>query len=427
MRKFLVLFFSMLLICTFIISGCSGQTTTPLPQTSSQASGQTSTPAGPPGSTAPTSAAKVLKVGAIYSLTGLGSETEIAMRNGAELCKDWINEKGGITVNGEKYTIQLVVEDQKGVVDGAVAAATKLVEQDKVKFIIGQVVPDVVMAASQVTEPAKVLRSSNSVGIPAVATPDTPYTFRACPTVDPMQIQANYDYLVDTYPDVKTIALIDPDEPGGQYFMSISEKEALAHGLTIVSKEFHDPQETQNFAAIWTKVLAKNPDAVDVGTGFPIPISQKLKEGRQQGYKGPVFGMSPVELYTVLNIVGKENATNFFNSSLDIKSPNVPAMIKDIQKRWEANYTSAFMFEGAQGWDALWALCQAIEAANSLDTTVVKDTWEKMTSIDTSYGKGHMGGLQTYGVSHIVVRPSPISRLENGNVELIKWYTPEVP
>ncbi|MGD0918437.1 MAG: hypothetical protein ABSB22_18465, partial [Thermodesulfobacteriota bacterium] len=37
-------------------------------------------------------AAKTLKIGAIYSLTGLGSEIETICRNGSELAKDWINE-----------------------------------------------------------------------------------------------------------------------------------------------------------------------------------------------------------------------------------------------------------------------------------------------------------------------------------------------
>ena len=100
------------------------------------------------GGTALRAAAKTLKIGVIHSLTGFGSEVEMVMRNGEVLCRDWINEKGGITIGGEKYLIDLIVEDQKGNVDGAVAAATKLVERDKVKFIIGQMVPDMTIAAS---------------------------------------------------------------------------------------------------------------------------------------------------------------------------------------------------------------------------------------------------------------------------------------
>jgi branched-chain amino acid transport system substrate-binding protein len=372
-------------------------------------------------------ATKTLKIGAIYSLTGLGSEIETICRKGSELAKDWINEKGGITIKGEKYLIDLIVEDQKGVVDGAVAAATKLVERDQVKFVIGQIVPDVVIAAASVTEPAKVLRSlAWGGGIPAVMNPNTPYTFR--PVLSGAEvIPVNYDYLLDTYPNVKTVALTNPDEPGGQFFMMRSKQEAEKRGLKVVAAEFHDAQEQQDFYPVLTKLLAAKPDALDVGTGFPIPGSLKLKQARELGFKGPVFSPSPVELYTVLDIAGKDFAYDYFNGSMDIKSPDLPPMIKEIQKRWEAKFKSRFMFESFQGWDALWCLVQAIEEAQSLDPTAVKTVWEKMKSIKTSYGTGHMGGLKTYGVNHLVVRPCPISAFVKGEVKLIKWYTPDFP
>jgi branched-chain amino acid transport system substrate-binding protein len=380
------------------------------------------------GSVVPAVAAKTLKVGVIHSLTGLGSEIETVMRNGEVLCQDWINEKGGITIKGEKYLIDLIVEDQKGVVDGAVAAATKLVERDRVKFIVGQVVPDVIIAAASVTEPAKVVRSlAWGGGIPAVMNPETPYTFR--PVLSGAEvIPVNYDYLLDTYPHVKTVALINPDEPGGQFFMMVSQKEAEKRGLKVVAAEFTDPQEQQDFYPALTKLLATKPDAVDIGTGFPIPLSQKVKQVRELGFKGPVFSPSPVELYITLDIAGEDFAYDYFNGSMDIESPEVPPMIKEIKKRWEARYKSRFMFESFQGWDALWCLVQAIEAAQSLDPTEVKAAWENMKSIETSYGTGHMGGLKTYGINHLVVRPCPITAfVKKGKVKLIKWYTPSFP
>ena len=379
------------------------------------------------GSATPAAAAKTLKIGVIHSLTGLGSEVETILRNGEVLCQEWINEKGGITINGEKYLIKLIVEDQKGVVDGAVAAATKLVARDQVKFIVGQIVPDVIIAAASVTEPAKVLRSlSWGGGIPGVMNPDTPYTFR--PVLSGAEvIPVNYDYLVDTYPNVKTIALLNPDEPGGQFFMMVAQKEAEKRGLKVVAAEFHNPQEQQDFYPIWTKILAAKPDAVDIGAGFPIPCGLKLKQGRELGFTGPVFSCAPVELNTILDIAGKDFAYDYFNGSLDIESPDVPPMIKEIRKRWEAKFKSRFLFESFMGWDALWCLVQAIKAAQSFDPTDVKTAWENMKSIETSYGTGHMGGLKTYGINHLVVRPCPISAFVKGKVKLIKWYTPSFP
>lgn len=375
------------------------------------------------GSVVPAAAAKTLKIGVIHSLTGLGSEIETVMRNGEVLCQEWLNEKGGITIKGEKYLIELIVEDQKGVVDGAVAAATKLVHKDKVNFIVGQVVPDVIMAAASVTEPAKVLRSLCWGGAPGEF---NTYTFRSVMSAGEL-IPVNYEYLAEAYPNVKTIALMNPDEPGGQALMPLSEQQAQAHGIKVVAKEFHGAYEQQDFYPIWTKILATKPDAVDAGTGFPIPSALKLKQGRELGFKGPIFASSPVELYTILDIAGKKFSDNYFNTSMDIEDPNLPPMIKEIKKRWEAKFRSRFMFESSWGWDALWCMVQAIEAAQSLDTTKVSATWEKMKSIEASFGTGYMGGLKAFGFNHLVVRPCPISKLVKGKVKLIKWHTPRIP
>jgi ABC-type branched-subunit amino acid transport system substrate-binding protein len=102
--------------------------------------------------------------------------------------------------------------------------------------------------------------------------------------------------------------------------------------------------------------------------------------------------------------------------------------MRELEKRWNDKFKTKFQFESFQGWDALWCLVQAIEAAQSLDPTAVKTAWENMKSIETSYGTGHMGGLKTYGVNHLVVRPCPITGfVTKGKVKLIKWYTPSFP
>lgn len=110
-----------------------------------------------------------------------------------------------------------------------------------------------------------------------------------------------------------------------------------------------------------------------------------------------------------------------------MRSPDVPPMMRELEKRWNDKIKTKFMFESFQGWDALWSLTQAIEAAQSFEPTKVKSAWENIKSVETCYGTGHMGGLKTYGINHLVVRRQPISALENGNVKLIKWYVPKVP
>ena len=50
------------------------------------------------------------------------------------------------------------------------------------------------------------------------------------------------------------------------------------------------------------------------------------------------------------------------------------------------------------GFEAFWVLAQAIENAQSVDPTVVKNAFEKMTKFETTTGPGKLGGAKTYGI-----------------------------
>ena len=113
MKKLIFIPLVIVLVCALILSGCAGKE----PE------------------------AKVLKIGVIFGLTGPGSQMQLAFVDIMKMYADWQNEQGGVTVNGEKYLMELIVEDNKNSPAGAVDAATKLVFQDQVKFMAGTVVP----------------------------------------------------------------------------------------------------------------------------------------------------------------------------------------------------------------------------------------------------------------------------------------------
>jgi branched-chain amino acid transport system substrate-binding protein len=277
------------------------------------------------------------------------------------------------------------------------------------------------IAVHSVTEPAKTIKVITfGAGVPGLISDKTPYTFRTFPC-GAEAIPVHYRYLTKAYPNVKTIALIGDDSPGGKFFISVSENVAKSSGLTVVFKE-HYPFGTEDFYPLWSKIMAAKPDALDAGVAYRRTIVSILKQGRELRYEGPIMHQSSSELFQIRDAVGKEFATHFFNGSIDVQKPNTPTL-KVIAKAAGRELRGAWI----DGWDALWCLVQAIEKAQTFDSTQVAATWEKMQSIETSFGTGHMGGLKTYGINHLVVRPMPVSRLEKGEVEFVNWFMPDLP
>ena len=103
MKKFK--FFPFLLIAIFLLSACGG------------AGGQ------------------VIKIGINAPITGDIPKVGEGTRFSAEM---WLEENGGtLTVGGQEYEVELVIEDNESKGESAAAVNTKLITQDEVLVIVG--------------------------------------------------------------------------------------------------------------------------------------------------------------------------------------------------------------------------------------------------------------------------------------------------
>jgi branched-chain amino acid transport system substrate-binding protein len=434
-KKLILISMVIVLVIALVLTGCGqSQPTTPAAQPAAPAAQPTTpaaqpttpaakptTPAAQPTTPAP-QAAKTLKVGIIFGLTGPDSPHQIMSRDCALLAIDWVNAKGGITINGEKYNLEGVVADNKGTPPGAIDAATKLVEQDKCKFIIGCVIPVQADAVASVTEKAKVLYVASYTD---VMHPDRPLYFSSHYSFG-APIPVLYEVLFQKYTGIKTMGFLVEDEPGARTAGEVSQMIAKARGLTTLEPVTH-PWEGSDYYPQWTKIISMKPDAVDQGLKLPNSTAGSVKQARELGYKGPIIAAIPGDPRVLIEMMGKSAANDFVNSSFDAYGPNMPPMVQEIIKLWEAKYKTPFDPDGCQPWDSIYTLKQVLEKAQSLDPAAVAKTWENMTTIDTSEGPGKMGGMKSFGNNHMVFGPVPISIFKNGAIELQGWYDSFMP
>ena len=127
-----------------------------------------------------------IKIGLLAPLSGQVPTFGISTQEGAEMAvKEW-NDKGGVL--GKK--IELVVADSQCSADPAVNAANKLIDQDKVKYIVGEVCSSASIPVSEIVNQKKVVQiSPTSTNAGVTVDKDgkvKPFTFRAC-FIDPFQ------------------------------------------------------------------------------------------------------------------------------------------------------------------------------------------------------------------------------------------------
>ena len=365
--------------------------------------------------------AETLKVGMLMSVTGFFSVREVPDVNQTQIAADIINEQGGITVKGQRYNVELMVEDCKSTFDGVTAAANRLVYDKKAQFIIG---PTAFFAAAAVPicEPNEVLRVLTwCVNTPGELDASSPYAFLGG-NGSVLTSMAATKYLKKQYPQVKKVAIVTPDDGAVPYAVPVAEALLKAEGIKVIGKPIAYPNEMQDFSPIVAKLNAiKEADAIFMVNGLVPHMGAIVKGLREVGFTKPYAGSLPARIGQVQNIAGKEAMKDVFSIAYTPGDQDMPPVAKEIIKRITAKFGENYQLE-MSGPNALWILKEVIEAADSLDPNAVKKKWESMDSVETIFGPALIGGDKTFGLKHHVVgSPQPIQISSNGKEECAGW------
>jgi branched-chain amino acid transport system substrate-binding protein len=206
-------------------------------------------------------AADPIKIGVDNPLTGVYTALGNNENTGMQWAAEQINAKGGIL--GRQ--IQLVIEDSTSdKTDIAVQKARKLIQSDKVDFLVGNVNSSHAIAIAQVAAELKTPHIVPGGHADAVTGSSCQWTtFRICNT-GAMQGNAAASSLVKLG---KKIYIIAQDYAFGHALADGLTKAAAKAGGTIVGTDFF-PLGTTDYSAVLIKARAANPDVlVDLAAG----------------------------------------------------------------------------------------------------------------------------------------------------------------
>jgi branched-chain amino acid transport system substrate-binding protein len=356
----------------------------------------------------------------ILGITGFFSIREVPDLNEAQVAADIINEQGGITVNGEKYKVELVVADTKSTMDGVTAAANKLVFDEKVKFLIGPTA-FFAAAAGPICDPNKVLRFITwCVNTPGEVDASTPYAFLGG-NGSVLTTSAAAKFLKETYPNVKTVSIVTPDDGAPPFVIPIAKNLLAAQGISVVGDPVIYPNETADFSAYVAKLNAiKDADAIFMQNGLVPHMGALVKGLRESGNYKPYAGSLPARISQVMTIAGAEAMKDVFSIALTPSDPNMPPIAKEIIDNTTAQYGADYQLEMTAP-NCLWVLKEGIEAAQSLDPTVVKEKLESMDEVQTIWGMAKICGEQSFGINHVVASPQSVQILKDGVETSAGW------
>jgi branched-chain amino acid transport system substrate-binding protein len=341
-------------------------------------------------------APKELKLAVLAPLSGPVPTFGEMTRDGALLAIEEWNAKGGVL----GATIVPIVEDSQCTPDPAVNAANKVVNQDKVHYIIGEVCSSASIPISEIANAAKVVQISPTSTNPSVTVDGNgvtkAYIFRAC-FIDPFQGQVAAKFALENLGAKTAFIMSDQANDYVKGLAEFFEKSFTAAGGTIVGKESYTSSDT-DFSAILAKIADAKPDTVYLPDYYNI-VNLATKQAKEKGITAPFMGGDGWDSAD-LDKVAADGGYFTNHYSPDDPRPEV----QNFRKAFEAKYNKTPDAQGALAYDATNLMLEAIKAAGSDDTDKVKAALEGITF------KG-VSGTITFDSSHNPVKSATILKV----------------
>ena len=357
----------------------------------------------------------VLKIGVPQPLSGGGAPWGVPVDRGVRLAAEDINKSGGIKADGKTYKIKVVSEDTEMKPNIGLAAFNKLVHQDGVKYIIGPMSSATEKITNPITEANKVIVMHCGASRPRTS---DYYTFRAVQINDQFA-PACWGALKKLYPDAKKMVIFERDDESGHEAGDISKVYAKIAGIEILDIVYF-PIGTKDFYPMLTKVLALKPDVINGSRTGPGDFALVMKQAREQGYEGIFIADHGSDTAVVLDVAGAKAVESLLASgTADYIGMAITPEMKDVGQRYLDKYGTQDAWSLEYYNDVLY-IKQGIEAAGTIDTTKVVETWRAPGfTMKGLYGEVRWAGEELYGINSILSTPLPINQIKNGKERVV--------
>jgi branched-chain amino acid transport system substrate-binding protein len=311
----------------------------------------------------------VVKVGINAPITGDIPKVGEGTKYAAQMWLEDIEKAGGIEVGGQKYPVELVIEDNESKAESAVKANTKMITEDEVLVIVGP------QSSKQAVPAGDVANNYETPMItPWSTNPDTtkdrPFVFRGC-FLDPFQGPVLANFITEEFGFTKAAVLYDvaSDYPKGlaEFFKQAWEK---IHGPgSVVAFESFTTKDT-DFSSQLSKIN-KSGAQVLFTPQYYNEVALIVQQAHELGWTGPIVGSDSWGSAETVTLCGKDCYGLFF--STHYAAAGAQGATKEFIERYQKKYGYTPDDVAALTWDSLRLVQTAIENSGKLTGKIATD------------------------------------------------------
>lgn len=350
-----------------------------------------------------------VKIALLVPLTGSQSSFGESARRGAFMAVDEWNDKGGVL----GFDVELIIQDSQCSRDTALAVARKVIDRDRVHYIVGEICSSASIPLARVAEQEGVLMiSPGSTNLDVTKNTDgsvRSYVFRSCFT-DAYQGLVASNFVLNGLKAQKVFILYSTDENYSVELAGSFKQAFTSNGGTLVGEATFESQET-DFKSILELIASKNPDVVY----FPAYYSTAnlvFRQAKDMGLKAVFVGGDGWESSELdLNAAEGYYFTTHFST----------ASTQPATQKWIERYLNIYDAEpdsfAALTYDAVNMLFNAIVQAGVDDPAVVKDVLASLTF------EGVTGKI-SFDKLHNPTKPAMLILVKDGKLQYVEDVLP---
>ena len=349
-----------------------------------------------------------IRIGGLAPLTGDAASYGVAVNNAIQMAVEDINANGGI--DGKQ--IEYIYYDEKGDTTEATNAYNKLVQDDKVVAIIGDVTTKPTLAVAQTSQQDNI-PIITATATAAEVTLTGPNIFRACFT-DPFQGELMASYASEKLGATKVAVLSDmaDDYSSGIAEAFVAKAEEL--GMQVVADEKYQDGDV-DFKSQLTNIKGQNPDVLFLPVYYE-DLRLISAQAKEVGVTAQLCGADGWDSVLTDNFDSSVLNGGVFCSQYSTESTDerVQNFISTYKEKYEMDPN---MF-AVLAYDATNMMAQAISDAGSTDSQAIIDA---MAALEYDGLTGHM----TFDEDRNPKKSAVIVSIQDNAYKFVENYDPE--
>ena len=338
------------------------------------------------------------RIGVMESLTGTGETYGTVAVQAKQMAMDEINAAGGI----DGRMLELVVEDSKCNAQDAINAYKKLTDVDGMRIILGTSCSGAMLGVAPLAERDGVVLFSGLASNPDIANAGD-YIFRT--QISDVEVGINTGNVL--WADgVRELATITESTDYAEGVRRTSVAQFEKNGGKVIAEERY-ASDTTDFRSQLTKLFAASPDALHIAPQSEFAAGTIVKQARELGYQGPIYGETITVGTTALDVAG-DAATGLkaITAAPDPNNEKAQEVLANFRERYD--YITLPWHLGS-AYDDVYIAAECLKQTNDdQDADGFKDCLYEITwsgALGNNYSFDDKG--EVVGLSRVVVEVLP--------------------